>query len=301
LSRLLEESDFRARRVILEPDDFALGSEEPDPPPSDLIDPSTWRSITSLPDDVSIRTSSHFGSTFERAWWTWDKWNCLVGSLQGQVADPKHSPIAHCACDAADELYASIFNVLVGYYRTAFSCLRNIVEWMTIGLYLEVSNDQASFESWLNGKEMLKFGWAADRLISEPSICQLEAHWRAALNDDSFHQKNSKSGDAGGLARRLFGEASNHAHGRPGFTDADVRKSNGPVFVPERILEWESLFNTAVAFGILQGKLAFPAIKRLSWGADVSVQQFYEILVKNIPSEQDGSNLLSELPKEFWN
>jgi hypothetical protein len=51
-------TDFRARRSVLDPDDFAGGDDLPDPPPSDLIDPDTWQGIVGLPDDVSVRTSN---------------------------------------------------------------------------------------------------------------------------------------------------------------------------------------------------------------------------------------------------
>ena len=61
MSHSLPESDFRAFRVKLDPDDFAL-SYGPDPPPSDLIPEDVWHSIQDLPSDVSIRTSDHHGT-----------------------------------------------------------------------------------------------------------------------------------------------------------------------------------------------------------------------------------------------
>jgi hypothetical protein len=57
MSKPMPIHDFRAVRVLLEADDFALGSEEPDPPPSDLVSSETWRAVTVLSDDVVIRTS----------------------------------------------------------------------------------------------------------------------------------------------------------------------------------------------------------------------------------------------------
>jgi hypothetical protein len=54
----LDPNDYRAFRLTLEPDDFALGPDQPDEPPSDLIDKATCESMMSLPDDVSIRTSN---------------------------------------------------------------------------------------------------------------------------------------------------------------------------------------------------------------------------------------------------
>src|SRR5208283_3299862 len=57
----LPSSDFRAIRIVLERDDFAY-APGPELPPSDLVDENTWRGITTLPDDVSIRASNHYGT-----------------------------------------------------------------------------------------------------------------------------------------------------------------------------------------------------------------------------------------------
>ena len=59
--------DFRAVRRILEPSDFALCGDEPDPPPTDQIDSETWASIMNLPDDVAIRTSGRFPARIARS------------------------------------------------------------------------------------------------------------------------------------------------------------------------------------------------------------------------------------------
>jgi len=40
--------DFRAIRVVLEPNDFALAPDT-EPPPSDLIDEETWHGIVDVP------------------------------------------------------------------------------------------------------------------------------------------------------------------------------------------------------------------------------------------------------------
>jgi len=65
--RPLPLSDFRARGYILEKKDFALSSGKY-PGKIDPIDKGTWRSIVSLPDDVSIRTSDKYGFQIRRIW-----------------------------------------------------------------------------------------------------------------------------------------------------------------------------------------------------------------------------------------
>lgn len=74
-------TDFRAVRLILEPDDFALGEEVPEPPPSDLIDKEVWDSLTTLPGDVAIKTSDHNGKRLSTL-------NTLSGIWIEAIGDP---------------------------------------------------------------------------------------------------------------------------------------------------------------------------------------------------------------------
>jgi hypothetical protein len=74
VSKPLTTDDFRAVRIVLEPDDFALTNGEPDIP-DDLVDRETWNGIMVLPDDVAIRTSNHKGGWLkelyhQQALWT---------------------------------------------------------------------------------------------------------------------------------------------------------------------------------------------------------------------------------------
>lgn len=74
--RQLDSDDFRARRKVLESDDFASTDGEPDPPPSDLISEEAWDGIMTLPDDVAIRTTSHLGEWVALLYHLWgDGWS----------------------------------------------------------------------------------------------------------------------------------------------------------------------------------------------------------------------------------
>ena len=77
----LPMSDFRATRFMLEASDFAVASGE-HPGPTNLIQEDTWRSITSLPDDVSIQTSDQYGSQLEQMWEYWGIWGRVVLAVQ---------------------------------------------------------------------------------------------------------------------------------------------------------------------------------------------------------------------------
>src|SRR6266513_5600176 len=118
MAKPLPTDDFRAVRIVLEPSDFALGSEIPDLPPKDLISKKIWNDIVGLPDDVAIRTSNEFGSILKD---TSDFQTELVGvslALQDLVIQSgskvEDAPICHVLLAAGDELAASIYNSLTG-------------------------------------------------------------------------------------------------------------------------------------------------------------------------------------------
>jgi hypothetical protein len=46
--RKLAASDFRAHRMMLEPDDFADTDGKPERPPTDLVDPEVWHGIRDI-------------------------------------------------------------------------------------------------------------------------------------------------------------------------------------------------------------------------------------------------------------
>src|SRR5882724_2778466 len=108
----LPDSDFRARRYLLEKEDFGLASGEY-AGPINLIDEGTWHSIVDLPDDVSIRTTDKYGSQLGQMWKFWDMWTRVVGGVQALSKDCKESPSAIAACDATDEFQAATYSALV--------------------------------------------------------------------------------------------------------------------------------------------------------------------------------------------
>jgi hypothetical protein len=295
----LDLSDFRACRLTLEPDTFAIGPDEPDPPPSDLIDRETWQSTMSLPDDVSIRTSNEYGKTLKTLWFYWSEWNCLCGALHEDAGPPKPSPVAYMASDAADELQASIFCAVTGYYRVAFSCLRNVIEQMTVALQLELSGDLALFQSWLNGQEELGLGWAADFLPRENNVSALENWWSINVFADLFSQKR-KYRPGGGFVRRLFSELSEFTHGGPGFTDADMRQSNGPIFVKAAYERWLNKFTQVYAVGILAAQIASPGTKNLAFESELTSRTLFDAALTALPPDADGLTLLASMPPGLW-
>lgn len=230
MSKKLPLTDFRACRTVLEPEDFALGGHEPDPPPSDLISERVWSGVTGLPDDVAIRTSDHNGTALGEAYRLWGRWIEAVGDVENQ--DALFAPML----DAGDDLQASIFDALHGYYRTSFSALRNVLELMTIGTCGTLQTSRQRYENWRDGSEEFKFGAACDQLSNEPMLESFHRNVRAAGDQSLWDARQGTR--QGGYARRLYRELCNYAHSRPGFTDGDLRSSNGPIYVGKVFLDW---------------------------------------------------------------
>lgn len=289
----LPKSDFRAKRLMLEDSDFAL-SPGKYPGPTNLIKKGTWGSIVSLPDDVTIRTSDKYGPQLELMWDYWGLWTRVVLAVQALSKDPKESPTAIATSDATDEFQGATYCALTGYYRVAFSCLRNVLEQMTIATRLMLVPDPKFFADWRNASEKIGFGWAADTITKSPDVIALEKHLQATTSDSLFAQ-NPK-----GLARRFFVQLSKYTHAAAGFTDADSRESNGPIFVPKAFLAWlvAALKTYAISLHLLI--LAHPQFKNLLYGPPrITFDQFRHRVVRKLPSS-DKDHAFFRALESFW-
>jgi hypothetical protein len=191
MSRPLSLDDFRAVRIVLEDDDFAL-VERPDGPPTDLIDCEVWNGIVTLPDDVAIRTSNHHGQMLRILDLHWTAWVFAV--------DPVQEPIGKAMLDAAEEFRAATFNALLGYYRQACGCLRNALEVITTAAACQVSARADLLRKRKQGE--LGFGAACDALRSAPTLDSLRNSLAKHPGDSIFNQKTKTA--RGGWARRLL-------------------------------------------------------------------------------------------------
>jgi hypothetical protein len=88
MSKPMPLSDFRAVRIVLDPGDFALGSDDPDPPPSDLVSREAWVGYTGLPDDVAVRTSNHHGTALQEVSMLHFRWVMVTGESGEPLFDP---------------------------------------------------------------------------------------------------------------------------------------------------------------------------------------------------------------------
>lgn len=226
MSRKMSLEDFSAVRIVLEPDDFARTDGQPDPPPADLISEEVWQGITALPDDVAIRTSDRNGKLLGEVCFLFGKWGEAIGEVQDELFDPM--------LDAADDLQTSIFAALHGYYRAAFSALRNVLELVTIGTCGRLQSDNRRYANWRTGSEEYKFRQACNDLLDHPRLSDFNANMRAAGKLPLWHGDKQRFG----YTIRMYKELCNYAHSRRGFTDADIRKSNGPIYVANAFWDW---------------------------------------------------------------
>jgi hypothetical protein len=285
----LPNSDFRATRLILEANDFALGGDEEEPAPTDLIKPAVWTTLTSLPDDVAIRSTNHFGSMFEKGSSLTDGLASLTISVQEFCGGDKKRPMRDVLPVTLDELNSSVYCALTGYYRLAFSALRNVIEQTTFASTVELSGDISEFNAWQDGDD-LKFSdvAAAARKISR--IAELETILMDSIKDDLFRQRNGD--DTGGLARRLYRRMSKSVHGSPGYSDGDIRNSNGPIFVEAALLNWWRGFLQAITYAIFLCRVTYPEIKELKYCEEPrTLEDLYANCLSQFEKEFDGFNI----------
>jgi len=217
MSKALPLTDFRAVRVVLEPEEFAMGPKT-ERPPSDIIDKDSWHGIMNLPDDVAIRTSNHNGSTIRDVY-------ALSGAWLESIGEDNDS-LSETMIDTIDEFQSITFNSLHGFYRQAIASLRNALELVAVGAYCQTCNKQHEFSKWRKGQIEIPFGSSCDGLDRTVATKSLNSFLIETVNDSITGRKSTNS--PGGWARRLYSELSDYTHSRPTFTNADLWASNGP-------------------------------------------------------------------------
>ena len=233
--------DFRARRRLLDSEDFALGRDRPNPPASDRIAKEVWRNLMALPDDVAVTTTNHHGSAIATL-------NKMRWAFLDLLADPLDQ-FSKVLLDVQDEFGAGLVFAIQGYYRQAAAALRTAAELSIIGAACSASSKWSDFDDWRNGALEAGFGKSADQLRGIPSVAALEAHLSALIGDTLFAPRSGPN--PGGWSRRLYKVLSNYAHSRPRFANADIWESNGPIYVRSAFVNFAKLFTEVYAFSLL--------------------------------------------------
>lgn len=247
--RKLPNTDFRARRMVLEPDDFGLTDGQPDPAPTDLIDQSVWHGIMDLPDDVAIRTTSHQGSRINLLYELWAGWFEMM---------PTEAIVKHAMLDCLDDFAVATMSLLHGFYRQAIGILRSALETMVFACLCQITGSQQRWSSWKKGEEELSFVKNRHDMRKTDIIRSLEARAQAATGRTLFADKNGT--DPGGWTTSLHTRLSNFVHARGNLTNAEIWNSNGPIYSAQGMkLGYHSQLETYVLL-LLLAKIAAPSL-----------------------------------------
>lgn len=223
--RKLDPDDFRAHRKILEPNDFALGSDEPDPPPTDLVDAETWDGMMTLPDDVAIRTTNHQGKRIALLHELWGDWVEVM---------PSDGILSEATFDVADDFSASLFNLTHGFYKQAIASLRNALEVMVVACDCELGNATGRWKNWQEGKGD-GFKEAREKLSNRPAIVPHEKRIIEKVGASLVTElSKSPQGEAcKSWSQNLYGRLSNFSHSSGNSSNSFLWESNGPIYSAE--------------------------------------------------------------------
>lgn len=221
MTKYLPLSDFRARRKVLEPEDFAISGK--DYPPTDLIDKETWEELTTLTSDVAIQTSNHNGTILRELSSLWEVWITAISDSP--------NPLATALISATDEFQAAIFTLLHGFYTQSIGCARTALELVTAGCACEICGLSRESELWCRGESKIGFGWACDRLSNSDQSKAICMKLAEAGYGSLFDQRTPNRAE--GWFRSLYAEFSKFSHSRPQFNNSDLWESNGPVYAED--------------------------------------------------------------------
>ena len=264
---------------------------------TDLVTRKTWRSLTLLPDDVSVFTSSHFGGPLTPLA-TWGSDLVFIGSSALGALQLDDSPIGSALFDSSDDYSAGVYNALVGYYRSAHSCLRNCLEHLSQGLEFELSGSTSRFQAWLGGGSQIHFNDVLDQLSKRPLVAAFEAPILAAVGDTLFKPRSKAA--PGGIASKVYCELCRFTHGQGGSTHAAIWQSNGPVFSADALDSFARFAAWSVAFACVCTQLARPGV-HIESDEGASLGEVFEHAAGSLGSaRQSWDAAFAAIPKAFW-
>jgi hypothetical protein len=243
--RPLPDGDFRAIRAYLADDVFASvpgGGAVPNDP----LGQSEWEHLMDLPTDVLLRTTDYLGMMIDDVVTQRSAWTAAMPD------DPSQVPFMFdAALDAGDEFQAAPFIASHGYYRQATAALRNALEVMAHAARFAVRNDQRGYQGWRAGSDEPKFGNSVDLLGQDKVLAAAEQNIGAP---GLFGRKPD------GVLRTLYADLCRYAHSKPGYSNADIWQSNGPVFIGRAFTQFWQDFCDTVAVSYVLFKIGYPAL-----------------------------------------
>ncbi|HKB59869.1 MAG TPA: hypothetical protein VKC56_07450 [Gallionellaceae bacterium] len=220
----LDLGDFRARRSVLDPADFALGSDAPEAAPTGLISEKVWREIMTLPDDVLIRTTGHDGRWIELLYRLRSNW---LGCM------PKQGILFEAMLDVLEDLDAALFSLMHGYYRQSITACRDALELMTFACMCDLYGEAHRWTDWQAGKENFSFRDNCVRIARHETMRSLETIAQHTYGSEVSLLPADYEADAAQNAwiTNLHGRLCEYAH--PRGTNGKLWSSNGPVYSTE--------------------------------------------------------------------
>ncbi len=216
------------------------------PKSKDILGKKEWANLMTLPTDVLLRTTDYLGPMVD------DMLTQSYAWLRSLRDDPTSMPFMfEAALDTHDEFNAAPFMAAHGWYRQATAALRNALEAMTHAARYAVRNDTAGHTSWRAGGQQPKFGNSVDIIGAAAPVAPIEA----ALGGSGLFGSRPN-----GVMRDLYADVCRYAHSAPGFTNAEIWSSNGPVFVGHGFTQfWLDYCDTLMACYVLL-KLGYPVL-----------------------------------------
>jgi len=152
-----------------------------------------------------------------------------------------NSPIGIATYNAYDELSSTIFVVMHGYYRTAYSALRGALEYAVSGICEQLivrprTTKRMSFNDCCSKAQKLPICRAIDDNL-------LTQH-----NKSLFAQKGSDT--RAGWFRCCYNQLSEYAHGRDASSHSNIWESNGPIYSEKA---FEAVYNAFAEVAVLIG------------------------------------------------
>lgn len=128
--------------------------------------------------------------------------------LDDETLDTDDEIINWVLTDVWDDLLCSVTNLLIGYYKTVGSCLRNSLEIGIAGLYFQTHQNKPENESKYN-EEFIQWDTGA----STPSLKKCMKYIRT-IHENIGGSKDFYNFDITVNINKLYGELSNFSHGR---------------------------------------------------------------------------------------
>jgi hypothetical protein len=239
-----------------------------------------------LPDDVSIRTSDHHGALLKQAYDAWGWWVSLVLDVQSLAEDPEHDSLCLGCLLVTDELQASMFTMMTGFYRQSIADLRSALEALLMGVYYRRFPNAEMFQRWADGDQGAQVSFNGARGTLARSV--------------PFKLSNNQPGELTSLMSQrgwvdfLYTTLSGFSHGRPFYVNRFGDRipsmnvemwggSNGPIYEPRSVRLWTTYYFDISLLLVLLVGLAEPRLVKLARPTDIPYTAFLDRLLTSHP------------------